>query len=124
MAMSNCSDSVVYAITRKHNSKRRAYGTYACKGRGPFFTRESGNLTQRDHRKYMGSAERSVGISKKKATGTQPMQFTVVMKKRGKYRKPRSQRVEAQLGYSSKAAVKKCVNAQTRYRLYRGDLAK
>merc|ERR1712129_175615 len=59
-----------------------------------------------------------------KATGNQPMQFSVIMKKRGKYRKQRSQRAECGVGYSTRSAVVKGVNAQTRYRLYRGDLAK
>merc|ERR1711971_487922 len=64
------------------------------------------------------------GIGQKKATAGQPAQFSIVMKKQFKSRKPRSQRAECMVGLSSKAAVVKSVNAQTRYRLYRGDLSR
>lgn len=46
------------------------------------------------------------------------------MKKRGKIRKPSQLRIEAGVVAGSKLKIKKQIEAQTRYRLYRGDLSK
>lgn len=63
MATCNVSDAVIYSITRKHNSRRKAYCTYK---NGPAFTREPGNLTQRDIKKTSGYLSKSVGIGQRK----------------------------------------------------------
>ena len=63
MATNNVSDVVVFSVTRKHNARRKEYCTY---GRGPYFTRESGNLLQRDIRRTTGYAAKSVGIGQLK----------------------------------------------------------
>ena len=59
MATNNVSDAVIFSVTRKLNSRRREYCTY---GIGPYFTRESGNLTQRDTKRTSGYLSKSVGI--------------------------------------------------------------
>ena len=63
MATCNVSDAVIYSVTRKQNARRKEYCTYK---RGPCFTRESGNLTQRDTQKTSGYLSRSVGIGQRK----------------------------------------------------------
>lgn len=52
----------------------------------------------------------------------QTPQFTLVMKKRGKRRKPAKSRVNCLITLGSKKKVRKQIDSQTRYRLYRGDL--
>eukprot|EP01083_Nonionella_stella_P019278 53582_1 len=121
MATNNVSDDVIFSITRKHNSRRREYCTY---NRGPFFTRESGNLLQRDIRKTTGYSEKSVGIGQLKPNAGEPPKFTLVMKRRRKIRKPNQLRVDATVFLGKKLKVKKDIEAQTKYRLYRGDLSK
>eukprot|EP01084_Bolivina_argentea_P234048 394059_1 len=116
----NASDAVIFSVTRKHNARTRHYCTY---GRGPFFTRESGNLLQRDIRKTTGYSQKSVGIGQLKPQRTGP-QFTLIMKKRRKIRKPSAIRVEANVAFGNRLKVKKQIEAQTKYRFYRGDLCK
>eukprot|EP00486_Rosalina_sp_Unknown_P012236 CAMPEP_0201580192 /NCGR_PEP_ID=MMETSP0190_2-20130828/38332_1 /ASSEMBLY_ACC=CAM_ASM_000263 /TAXON_ID=37353 /ORGANISM="Rosalina sp." /LENGTH=173 /DNA_ID=CAMNT_0048015773 /DNA_START=61 /DNA_END=582 /DNA_ORIENTATION=+ len=121
MATCNVSDNVIYSVTRKMNARKKAYCTY---GRGPCFTRESGNLTQRDTQKTSGYLSKSVGIGQQKPGPGQPQIFTLVMKKRGKIRRPSQQRVDAKIVFGNRKKIKKQIEAQTKYRLYRGDLSK
>mmetsp|Transcript_4683 Transcript_4683/g.7782 ORF Transcript_4683/g.7782 Transcript_4683/m.7782 type:complete len:174 (-) Transcript_4683:181-702(-) len=122
MATNNVSDAVVFSITRKHNARRRSHCTYG--RRNTVFTRESGNLLQLDTRRTTGYAEQTVGVGQLKGKSGQPPQLTLVMKKRKKIRKPSELRVEATIEVDGKLKVKKQVEAQTKFRLYRGDLAR
>eukprot|EP01083_Nonionella_stella_P061497 160243_1 len=121
MATRNVSDDVIFSVTRKHNSRRKAYASY---GRGTFFTRESGNLLQRDMRRTSGFSEKTVGIGQVKPKEGEAPQFTLIMKRKKKIRKPSQIRVDASVVMGSRLKIKKQIEAQTKYRLYRGDLSK
>merc|ERR1711997_615375 len=103
------------------NSRRRAYCSY---GIGPYFTRESGNLSQRDTRKTTGYVDKTVGLGQIKPKHGEGVTYSLVMKKRKKIRKPSSMRVDCQVVMGSRSKVKKQIEAQTKFRLYRGDLSR
>eukprot|EP00483_Globobulimina_turgida_P000396 UN00396 len=104
MATRNVSNDVIFSVTRKHNSKRREYCTY---GRGTYFTRESGNLLQLDTKKTTGYNDKTIGIGQIKPKSGEPPQFTLVMKKRRRIRKPSQLRVDASVVLGSRLKVKK-----------------
>eukprot|EP00483_Globobulimina_turgida_P008179 UN08195 len=71
----------------------------------------------------MGYAEKTIGIGQIKLP-QKGYQFKLVMKKRGKIRKPSEKRVESTVIKGSRIRVKRQVEHQTKYRLYRGDLSR
>merc|ERR1712244_89695 len=50
--------------------------------------------------------------------------YTLIMKKKKMMRKPSKIRVDCQVVMGSRLKVKKQIEAQTKYRLYRGDLSR
>ena len=58
------SDSVVWSIVRRHNSKRRGYCNF---NRFPNFTPQSRNLSQLDTFRTSGFRSNSVGVSHRKS---------------------------------------------------------
>mmetsp|Transcript_42419 Transcript_42419/g.68176 ORF Transcript_42419/g.68176 Transcript_42419/m.68176 type:complete len:174 (-) Transcript_42419:289-810(-) len=121
MTSLNASDAVIYIATRKHNSKRRSHCSF---GRAQYFTQERGNLNQLDTKKTCGYLSRSVGLSRMKNKPDQPMMFKLTTKRRSKQRKPSKCKVSSEIAVGSKAFVKGQVDAQLKYRLYRGDLCR
>merc|ERR1719382_2196250 len=96
------------------NSRRRAYSTY---GIGPYFTRESGNLTQRDTRKTTGYADKSVGLAQIKPKHGEGVTYALVMKKRKKIRKPSSMRVDCNVVMGSRSKIKKKIRKPSSMRV-------
>merc|ERR1712113_580609 len=68
--------------------------------------------------------EKAVGIGQMKPKVGEAPQFTLVMKRKKKIRKPSQIRVDATVVMGSRLKIKKQIEAQTKYRLYRGDLSK
>lgn len=115
------SDSVVWSVVRKFNSRRRAYANFK---RFPYFTHNSNNLTQLDTWRTSGYRQQTVGLRKQKAAKGHGETFVLKMKKRGTRNKPNQQLVLAQVVVGNKKKIAKQVDAQTRYRNYRSDLNK
>lgn len=123
--MSQASDYVVWSVVRRQNSKARAY---ANQKKLPYFTREPGNLIQRQTFKHSGYRKRFVGVGQKRAKKNdknwqQNEQFTLIMARSGRNRKPRKSVARCVVYSASKPKLLRSIRRNLNMRLYRPELS-